>query len=287
MPTNTGGITSPRKTKIRFDQDDGVPDGTKSGHTFSVLCWNVGNPSMKRAEKQTEWLCSRPEDVFVLSEVKDSEGCDLFERHFRFFLGFDVIFEKPDANEYGVMIISKTNLRTSDFCRRVNYLKPRVASVRLIQSGIEWEVIGLYVPTKGFSQEKAEKKRAFIEEVMAALAASPITSGTILCGDLNILEPDHVPRYPNYHDWEFAFYSKLEDMGLRDAFRQLHPEANEYSWVGRSNDGYRFDHSFISLDLLANLKDCRYLHETRELGLSDHSALTTEIIARPLTSTES
>ena len=68
-------------------------------------------------------------------------------------------------------------------------------------------------------------------------------------------------EHVHYHDWEYAFYSKLQDSGLIDAFRELHPEAKEYSWVGRSNDGYRFDHSFVSPDLLPKLKDCRYLHE--------------------------
>jgi exodeoxyribonuclease III len=252
---------------------------TKTKDALSILCWNVGNPSIERAGKQVEWLCSRPEDMFVLTEVKNSEGCMLLERHFKFFLGCDVMFQKPDANEYGVMIISKTRFVTSDFCGRINYLRPRVASVRLALSGTELEVIGLYVPTKGFSQEKAERKKTFIEEVVAALDASPLTFGTVLCGDLNILEPDHFPRYPDYQDWEYAFYSKLQDSGLKDAFRQLHPEAKEYSWVGRSNDGYRFDHSFVSSDLLPKLKDCRYLHETRESGLSDHSALVTEFLS--------
>lgn len=251
---------------------------TKAKDALSILCWNVGNPSIERARKQAEWLCNRPEDIFVLTEVKNSEGCLLLERHFKFFFGCDVMFQKPDANEYGVMIIGKTRFVTSDFCKRINYLRPRVASVRLALSGTELEIIGLYVPTKGFSQEKAERKKAFIEEVVAALDASPLTFGTVLCGDLNILEPDHVPRYPDYQDWEYAFYSKLQDSGLKDAFRQLHPDAREYSWVGRSNDGYRFDHSFVSPDLLPKLKDCRYLHETRELGLSDHSALVTEFL---------
>jgi len=244
---------------------------------LSILCWNVGNPSAERARKQAEWLSNRPEDVFVLTEVKSSEGCLLLERHFKFFRDCEVMFQKPDANEYGVMIISRMPFVESDFSNKVTYLRQRVASVRLVQSEFELEIIGLYVPTTGLTEEKAERKRAFIREVVTALDATSFASGKILCGDLNILEPNHVPSYPNYHDWEYL-YTKLQDRGLKDAFRQLHPEVKEYSWVGHSNDGYRFDHSFVSSDLLPSLKDCRYLHETRESRLSDHSALITEFL---------
>ncbi len=250
---------------------------TRAKDALSILCWNVGNPSIERARKQAKWLCNRPEDIFVLTEVKNSEGCMLLERHFKFFLDCEVMFQKPDANEYGVMIISRMPFVASDFSDKISYLRPRVASVRLAQPESELEIIGLYVPTGGFRGEKAERKRAFIREVVAALDATPLTSGKILCGDLNILEPNHVPTYPNYRDWEYLYF-KLQDRGLIDAFRQFHPEDEEYSWVGHSHDGYRFDHSFVSPDLLPKLKDCRYLHETRELGLSDHSALVTEFL---------
>jgi exodeoxyribonuclease III len=33
---------------------------------------------------------------------------------------------------------------------------------------------------------------------------------------------------------------------MADAFRHLHPHACEYSWVGRTGDGYRYDHAFCS-----------------------------------------
>ncbi|MGH3819914.1 MAG: hypothetical protein ACRDRE_19630, partial [Pseudonocardiaceae bacterium] len=42
---------------------------------------------------------------------------------------------------------------------------------------------------------------------------------------------------------------------------------------GRRN-GYRFDHTFITTAHATTVRDCRYLHESRENGLSDHSPMT-------------
>lgn len=44
--------------------------------------------------------------------------------------------------------------------------------------------------------------------------------------------------------------------------------------VGRTGDGYRYDHAFCSHSLRDLITDCGYLHQPREQKLSDHSALT-------------
>jgi exodeoxyribonuclease-3 len=97
----------------------------------------------------------------------------------------------------------------------------------------------------------------------------------IVLGDLNILEPGHRPRYPFFASFEYDFYRSLTGRhGLADAFRCLHPDAAEYSWVGRTGDGYRYDHAFCSAELTDLIASCRYVHQPRMGSLFDHSALT-------------
>jgi len=55
--------------------------------------------------------------------------------------------------------------------------------------------------------------------------------------------------------------------------------AQEYSWIGRTGDGYRYDHCFVSHGLLSLINECRYLHEPRNFKLSDHSAMYIKIKA--------
>lgn len=72
-----------------------------------------------------------------------------------------------------------------------------------------------------------------------------------------------------------------DDCGLIDTFRALHPERIEHSWVGRTGDGYRYDHVHCTADLAAKLVSCDYLHQTRVDRLSDHSALSVRLAIEP------
>lgn len=60
---------------------------------------------------------------------------------------------------------------------------------------------------------------------------------------------------------------------LFDSFRHLNPQKKDYSWVGRTGDGYRYDHCFVSNDLSSSVEKCYYLHEPRNERLSDHAAI--------------
>ena len=250
----------------------------KQKSKFSLFCWNIANPSVKRAGKQAEWLRKRPEDVFILTEAKWSEGC-IFLKHYFQAYDYNVIFPKPKEKEYGVIIISKHSLTPSNFSTYVGYLQARVASVRLNFPTGELEIIGTYIPSRDSSSEKIDRKKRFLRTLSNALETSPRFSKRIFCGDFNVLEPNHIPYYPFFKEWEYDFYRNLTKYQLKDAFRYLHPSIQEYSWVGRTGDGYRYDHCFVSESLLPSLKRCFYLHEPRreEIKLSDHSALIIEL----------
>jgi hypothetical protein len=74
----------------------------------------------------------------------------------------------------------------------------------------------------------------------------------------------------------------VTEHGFIDAYRHLHPDEVEHSWVGRTGDGYRYDHAFCSAILGAAITDCAYVHRPREDQLSDHSALTARLNLEPL-----
>lgn len=247
-----------------------------SSSSFSLFCWNIANPSAQRAGKQASWLRQRPENVLVLTEVKRSEGCLFLKRYFQAY-GYNVIFPNPEGKEFGVMIVSKHTLIPSSFSDLVDYLQSRVVSTKLNFQGSKIEIIGIYVPSRDSSYEKIEKKKRFLKSLITTLELNPQSSRRIFCGDFNILEPDHIPYYPFFKEWEYDFYRNLMKYQLKDAFRHLNPKAQEYSWVGRTGDGYRYDHYFISTDLLSFVKKCYYLHEPRKIRLSDHSALIAEL----------
>ena len=243
---------------------------------ISLLTFNIGNPSRERAQRQLAWLASRDEQVLVLTETKDSAGCNLLADAFAG-AGYTVCFPQPDPGEYGTMIVTQVTAGPNPFNDKIGCLPARAAAVALDAPDGPLRVIGLYVPSRDASPEKTERKRRWLSSCDTALANSA-GQPTILLGDLNILEPGHTPRYPFFAPFEYDFYCALGDThGLTDAFRHLHPEAAEYSWVGRTGDGYRYDHAFCSRELAGLVVSCQYLHQPRADKLSDHSALTLHV----------
>jgi exodeoxyribonuclease III len=145
-------------------------------------------------------------------------------------------------------------------------------------------VIGLYVPSRDASVEKTERKRKWLAACDAALASVTSEMPAVVLGDLNVLEPGHQPWYSFFAPFEYDFYRTLTGAhGLTDAFRHLHLQDAEYSWVGRTGDGYRYDHAFCSRSLRDLITACGYLHPPREDKLSDHSALTLHLDLAPPT----
>jgi hypothetical protein len=53
----------------------------------------------------------------------------------------------------------------------------------------------------------------------------------VIAGDLNVVEPDHVPFHRVFGQWEYDFYQSFAKSGLTDAFRHLNPRRVEHSWV--------------------------------------------------------
>lgn len=241
-------------------------------NNFSVFCWNIANPSVKRAEKQTDWLSKRDEDIFVLTETKNSKGCTFIEDYFKK-NNYSVIFIKPEGKEYGSMIVSKHKLEPMDFYNIGGSLKSRVVSVKVFLNNRFMEIIGTYIPSRDKSPDKIQRKKKFIENLVKSFQLYNNYSRRIFCGDFNILEPNHTPHYPFFENWEYDFYEFLIDYGLFDSFRYLNPKKQDYSWVGRTGDGYRYDHCFVTKDLLLSIKECYYLHDPRRERLSDHSAI--------------
>jgi exodeoxyribonuclease-3 len=241
---------------------------------LSLLTFNIGNPSTQRARRQLDWLASRDEHVLVLTETKASLGCQLLADAFTA-AGYSVVHPTPEPREYGVMIASRVAAGPDAFADRLGYLPARAAAATLPTPAGPVRLIGLYVPSRDAGVEKTERKKKWLAACHAALATGPSQPPTVLLGDLNILEPDHQPRYPFFAPFEYDFYRTLTtDHGMVDAYRHLHPDAAEYSWVGRTGDGYRYDHAFCSPALAGELAGCDYVHQPRHDRLSDHSALT-------------
>lgn len=248
---------------------------------LSVLTLNIAAASLTKARLQRDWLAARPEDVFALTETTAGEGSRHLADAFTA-AGYAVVYPDHAPGERGVMIISKLAITPDKLTGGLPYLPARAAGITIATTTGPKRILAAYVPSRDASPEKTERKQRWLAEFSQALAHTRTDTPCLLVGDLNVLEPDHQPHYRTFAPFEYAFYQALTtDHDLLDAFRHLHPDQVEHSWVGRTGDGYRYDHAHCSPALITALASCDYVHEPRLERLSDHSALTVRLTLTP------
>ncbi len=246
----------------------------------TVMTWNVQHANIFRTQRQVAWLNRVAADVLVLTEVPAGVTGDRLA-HWLEQDGYTVLLPDPGQDRYRVLLAARGMLEP---IRDVVSVMPhRFAAARVKHSGgPDLVVAGMYVPSRGPAGHRNVAKRAFQEAVAAGLPALREHAGTagpcLVVGDLNVVEPGHVPHYRVFGGWEYEFYRAFAAAGFLDAYRLRHPGEVEHSWFGRaapdgSRNGYRFDHGFITAEHQALLYSCRYQHRPRLNELSDHSAL--------------
>jgi len=241
---------------------------------LKVLTWNIVNPSIDRAYNQFSWLTNLKANIIILTEAKQSKGCT-YLRNALEGAGYKVYSQAPQDNDYCVMIAEK-GLSSSKWPIELSSLSHRLELIVLKTSFGELKVIGMYVPSRWPKEKRNINKRLFQNQVISLLKSlykDESTKNLTIGGDLNVIDPTHVPKYPIFGDWEFEFYNAFLRVGLIDVYKLLNPTTQDYRWFGKLNDGYRFDHLFISKCFDISTMECYYLHEPRVSKLSDHSAM--------------
>ncbi|GIF01128.1 endonuclease/exonuclease/phosphatase family protein [Paractinoplanes rishiriensis] len=249
---------------------------------LGVLTWNVQHASAARGARQADWISERSDtDVVVLTEVAaGASGQNMAEALVA--RGYRVHLTDSGGKDYRILLATRLgDLQVTSL--DATYLPHRAAGVIVSHpAGRQFGFVGLYVPSRGPRARRNVDKRAFQTAVTALLprleAAFPPDVPVIVAGDLNVVEPGHRPHHAVFGRWEYEFYRGFADAGFTDVYRLHHPERTEHSWIGRSGAGYRFDHMFCTTVQDLTVSGCRYVHHPRSLGLSDHSALSADLV---------
>jgi len=245
---------------------------------LSILTLNIGAASSRRAELILEWLSGRPEDVFILTETSAGDGTRLLLDRFRG-AGYSIVAHHNHDGDRGVALVSRVQIETDLVEGMVDVTIPIRVAGAVIRSDPPTTVLGLYVPSRDASLEKVEKKHLFIDSVLAAVRrmSSSSIATTVVGGDYNVIPRHHRPLHPGYLDFEFGFLDELERLGLTDAQAHVAPNEQVYSWVGRTGAGYKYDYFHAGPTIVSMIERVEYISASRELGFTDHSAVSLEI----------
>lgn len=227
-----------------------------------ICSWNV-NSIRSRKDHVQQWLRLRklPEIVcFQETKVQDSDfPLSLFEE-----LGYNVEFYGQKAYN-GVCIASPYNI--TDVIKGTGN-KQVDEQARVITATIEGiRVINTYIPN-GSSPDsdkyvyKFEFLKAFESFVKEQIKKY---SDVVVVGDFNIAPQDidvwDASRFEGhimFTDAEKGWLKKIIDLGLRDVFREIHPNTIVYSWydyITKAFDygrGWRIDFIFATQGIYFN-----------------------------------
>ncbi|WP_328654465.1 endonuclease/exonuclease/phosphatase family protein [Micromonospora sp. NBC_00330] len=240
---------------------------------LSILTINVQAAALARAQNLLTWLLQRDDHLVILTETSNGPGT----RHLLAGLraaGMVVTHQPSLDGDRGCAIASRIPTRLAPDLTAGISLPGRAPAVTL-DTHPDVTILGLYVPSSDRAPAKLAKKRAFLTTVTDALTrlSAADRAHLVVGGDYNVISRDHQPRYPGFQSFEYEFLDALDALGLIDVHRALHPGVQAHSWIGRNGNGYRFDYLHAGARLVPQVLSSSYLHQPRQVRLSDHSAL--------------
>ena len=147
--------------------------------------------------------------------------------------------------------------------------------------------VNLYTPNSGEELKRLSYRMVYEDDLKAYLKTLMAKKGVIVSGDLNVANEPIDLKNPssNHHsagftDEERAKFKELLAIGLRDAFRELHPEERKYSYwsyfrqARKTNAGWRIDYFLVSEDLFGKVRNAEILNDV--FG-SDHCPVLLDI----------
>jgi exodeoxyribonuclease-3 len=252
-----------------------------------LTTWNI-NSIRAREDRFRAWLDAARPDALCLQETKaqDKE----FPQHFFSEAGYEVAFFGQKTYN-GVAIASRVGL--ADVVKGLPGL-PGDEDARGIAATVGGlRVVNVYVVNgKAVGDPKYAHKLAWMDALVDAVRVE-LGRGlpTVVCGDFNLCPTDDDTWDPAAWagqifctDAERARFQALLGLGLRDAFRERHPDAwgrYAHTWWDYRGGGFprghglRIDHHLVTPDLLARTEAVEIDREARKGDkASDHAPVT-------------
>lgn len=236
----------------------------------SIVAWNIqhGGGDPQRSPKVITELAEFESDVIVLTEFRNNATGALIKARLAE-LGYSVSHPLVPERANSVVVASRDEIIDS------YPLDTTLADQRhlwVVELG--WvKLCGVYMPLN-------EAKISYWDALQRA--ADDERGPDLFIGDFNTGNNivDLAPGATRFiASKQFDAFGKGR---LRDVWRTINPEIREYTWYStQGQNGFRLDHAFATTSVLGRVARCDYMHDTRERGISDHSALRVEVTAVP------
>lgn len=254
-----------------------------------IATWNVASLTPERLERLHDWVGYAEPDIICLQETKKSD--DEFPAMELLAHGYETAHH-GQGRWNGVAILSRVGL--ADIVAGFADGGPDDPEARLVSATCEGvRVSSVYVPNgRELGHEQYHYKLAWLARLQAHLQASAKPSDPLaVCGDFNIAptdldlwDPAKFEGSTHVSEPERAALGELEAWGLRDVFRECHPDVPKlYTWwdyrggAFHKAQGMRID-LVLATDSLADRASWALMDRNMRKGTkpSDHAPLLIE-----------
>lgn len=246
-----------------------------------IASWNV-NSIRARLDHLDRWLKVANPDVLCLQETKviDSDFPDeCFAR-----LGYETVYVGQKTYN-GVAILSRHTITEV----MIGHAESREDDAARLIAGtvLGVRILSAYVPNgKTLDSPSYVEKLEWLARLQQTLDSScDPNSQVVLCGDFNVarderdvFDPELMAGKIHFSESEHRSMDRMLSFGLKDTFRQLHQEGEQFSWwdyrmgAFRRNRGLRIDYIFGSQKISDNLVSATIDTEPRRWERpSDHA----------------
>ncbi len=229
--------------------------------SLKVISWNIRQGGGSRVKSICQHVTQWKADILVFSEFRNNEsGRQLRTQLLKMGYRHQWVTGAP-SQENAAAIFSLIPGDSSLFPESDPNYGHNILAARFPA----FTVIGAYLPHK-----KKHVLLSFLKQYIMN-HSQPI----ILVGDYNTGINGVDQKGSSF--WYEDELKELEKVDMLDAFRHVHGPVKEYSWYSHKGNGYRYDHTYVSLSLRPLVKSCFYDHNVREDKTSDHSAMVLEL----------
>jgi exodeoxyribonuclease-3 len=253
-----------------------------------IATWNV-NGLRARQDFLLAWLRAREPDLVALQELKLSDAqfpYDAFEA-----AGYQALVHGQKSWN-GVAVLSRKPLEL----RQAGLPGQEDFGARLVMAEVEGlRFASLYCPNgKHTGHEDFPKKLGWFDALAGYLASQRADEPLVLAGDFNVCptgldswDEERLAGEIFHTDEERGRFRRLLDWGLRDLYREKHPEGRDFSWwdyrggAFHRGHGLRIDFLLGTEPVAARLASIEIDREWRKkqdgLTASDHAPVMAEL----------
>lgn len=270
---------------------------------MKIVSWNV-NSIKARLEHVKNYLQSASPDYLLLQELKgvefpESEFSDLgYSSNFvsqKAYNGVAILSKKPQEQEVILKALPQQS-QSEQSDEQARYLEIECSLPKNAQDRYgskSFHLINIYLPNGNpVDTEKYPYKLSWMERLYSRLhflrnAHIPFVIG----GDFNVIPEPKDCYDPKAWEGDALYrlstkqaYRKILNLGLYDAFRIFHSEAEQYTFwdyqrgAWEKNNGIRIDHFLLSPEIADICNDCHIDSTPRGWAkASDHTPIMVEL----------